>query len=350
MVILIIILLLEVIFRFWYYLKYKRSYHISIKIPWKDSYVIPNPFLSFSYKRNSIIDKNQKLPYPLHTNKFYSFKDPLHLNNIGHFGKNIKLKKSKIRILCLGASTTANNISDGKQDYTYPKLLQKYLGNKYEVVNCGIGGWTSIDILINFQLNLLQYKPDMIILYHGYNDLAYHLMDNIKTDYSHGRKNLGEVIYKIKRSYFLPKIKFFHLYEFFKDKIFGTGNVRNDVMFMINKQQIDYLKEFKTLQIEKNIIENLYILCKHHNIKILSSTFAYYDYEKTLASNKLHKGIIIENKNIKELSKKYNTLFVDQYELVPNNDEYFVDCVHFTPKGMKKISREFGNVIKKYYN
>ena len=299
MVILIIILLLEVIFRFWYYLKYKRSYHISIKIPWKDSYVIPNPFLSFSYKRNSIIDKNQKLPYPLHTNKFYSFKDPLHLNNIGHFGKNIKLKKSKIRILCLGASTTANNISDGKQDYTYPKLLQKYLGNKYEVVNCGIGGWTSIDILINFQLNLLQYKPDMIILYHGYNDLAYHLMDNIKTDYSHGRKNLGEVIYKIKRSYFLPKIKFFHLYEFFKDKIFGTGNVRNDVMFMINKQQIDYLKEFKTLQIEKNIIENLYILCKHHNIKILSSTL---DGERAFRSYM----------TLKKLGPVRNSVYADQ--------------------------------------
>ena len=50
---------------------------------------------------------------------------------------------NEIRIMCLGASTTANNISDGKEDYSYPKLLEDYLNKnsdkRFEVFNCGIG-------------------------------------------------------------------------------------------------------------------------------------------------------------------------------------------------------------------
>ena len=50
-------------------------------------------FSSGNAIKNTIIDKNQKLPYPLHPNKYYSFKEPLKINNLGHFGNNFDLKK-----------------------------------------------------------------------------------------------------------------------------------------------------------------------------------------------------------------------------------------------------------------
>ena len=154
--ILLVILLVELLFRFFYFIINKTNYFVSLKLRWKDSYIVSHPFLSFSYKKNSVINKNQKLPYPLHYNKFLSFKETLKINNLGHFGKDFNLNKNKIRILCLGASTTANNISDGKNDYSYPKLLEDYLNKKLkkkvEVFNCGVGGWTSVDIFINFTL------------------------------------------------------------------------------------------------------------------------------------------------------------------------------------------------------
>ena len=309
--------------------------------------MIPHPFLSFAYKPHSIINQNQKLPYPLHTNKYYSFKKPLEINSLGHFGPEPKKEKTKIRVLCLGASTTANNISDGNLDYSYPGALQDYLGDKYEVLNCGIGGWTSIDILINFQLNLLKLKPDIVILYHGYNDLQYHLMQNVRTDYSHGRSNLGEVINKIKNAARLPKIRFWHSYEFIKDKLFGTGNVRNDVLQLINKLPIDYLKPYDSLNIEKNILENIFILCKHHEIKMITSSFAYYNYKSDMVLNKLEKGIKLENRNIEELSKKYNSTYVDNASLIPSEDEYYVDVIHFTPRGMKLLAKNFREAIEK---
>ena len=273
------IILVEILFRITYYAINKKNYHVSLKLKWKDSYVVPHPFLSFSYKKNTTINKNQKLPYPIHTNKFFSFKEPLNVNSLGHFGDEFSSKKDKVRILCLGASTTANNISDGKKDYTYPKLLEEYLNKKLnkkvEVFNCGIGGWTSVDIFINFVLNLIQLKPDYVILYHGYNDLPLYLMNDFERDYKHGRKNLGEVIHKIKIANMLPKIKFLHFYEFIKDKLFGTGNVRNDVLRLITKSKIDYTNKYKDFKTQKDIIEQLVILSRVNKITPILSTFCY---------------------------------------------------------------------------
>jgi lysophospholipase L1-like esterase len=347
--ILVTVVCIELAFRIWHQYKFNRPYHVSIKHAWKDSYVIPHPYLSFAYKRNSKIDKNQKLPYELHPNKFYSFKEPLKINSLGHFGPEATKEKTKIRVLCIGASTTANNISDGTTDYTYPSILQKQLGDEYEVLNGGIGGWITPDILINFQLNLLKLNPDIVLLYHGYNDLQYHLMHNVQSDYSHGRKNLGEVLGLIKRANVLPKIRFWHSYEFIKDKLFGTGNVRNDVLNLINKLPINYLNTYESLKIEKDILENIFILCKHHDIKLIPSSFVYYNYKKDMASNKLQKGVELQNKNMKQLSDTYNTPFVDQYKLIPKKKKYFVDTIHFSPDGMKLLAENFGIMIKNLY-
>ena len=344
--IIVFILLSEVVFRLWHQLKFARPYHVSIKMSWRDSYVDSHPFLSFSYKKNITIDKNQRLPYPLHTNKFFSFKEPLRIDNFGHFGEDFKLNTDKIRVLCLGASTTANNISDGQEDYTYPKMLQEYLGNKFEVLNCGIGGWTSVDIFINFVLNLIQLSPDYIVLYHGYNDLPLYLMDDFESDYQHGRKNIGEVVHSIKRANLLPKIKFFHLYEYIKDRLFGTGNARNDLLKLITKNKIDYTNKYFDFKTQRDIIEALIVLCKHNNIVPILSSFCYHDHERNLESSRIHEGVKLENNDIKYISKKYNCKFVDQNKLIKSVDENFVDSIHFTPLGMERVDKNFGKVLK----
>jgi len=319
--------------------------------------VITHPFLSFAYKRNGIIDKNQRLPYELHYHKYFSFKNPLRINKMGHFGREFSTEKPPdvLRIACLGASTTANNIADENRDYCYPEILEhlltEYLDEngikekKAEVYNCGIGGWVSIDILIDFQLNILHTHPDYIILYHGFNDLPLYLMKDFSPDYHHGRKNLGEVLPIIKRAYYSPKIKFWHLYEYLKDKTLGTGNIRNDVLRLITKQEVDISRNFQNLEVEINILKNILILCKYFGIRIIMSSFVYYDYKNTPRAKKFFEGVKLENELLNSLAKEFDAIFVNLAELVPQNDEYFVDCVHFTPKGMEFIAKHFRDAI-----
>ena len=356
LVVIFVCIAIEIIFRAYYKLQYGRNYHVSIKFPWKRSHVVPHPFLSFAYKRNEIIDRNQPIPYAIHPNKYYSFHKPLCINNMGHFGKDFTIENPEnvLRIACLGASTTANNIADKNRDYNYPELLEKFLNDKLtelnyskniEVYNCGIGGWMSPDILIDFQLNILPTKPDYIILYHGYNDLSVFLTDNFSLDYSHARRNLGEMIHIIKRAYLFPKIKFWHSYECLKDNLLATGNVRNDVTRLILKQQPDISNKFHDLVVENNILKNILIICQYYKIRCILSSFAHYEFTNDDVRKKYGEGVKKQNVLRHELAKEFNSIFVDQANLIPSEDKYFVDSMHFTPEGMVFLANNFGQAL-----
>ena len=63
-------------------------------------------------------------------------------------------------------------------------LLEKKLNDRFPekdiiVYNCGMGGWTTAEILINFILKVYDYKPDLVIFYHAYNDIQAYLTPGI---------------------------------------------------------------------------------------------------------------------------------------------------------------------------
>ena len=171
-------------------------------------------------------------------------------------------------------------------------------------------------------------------------------MDDFESDYQHGRKNIGEVVHSIKRANLLPKIKFFHLYEYIKDRLFGTGNARNDLLKLITKNKIDYTNKYFDFKTQRDIIEALIVLCKHNNFVPILSSFCYHDHERNLESSRIHEGVKLENNDIKYISKKYNCKFVDQNKLIKSVDENFVDSIHFTPLGMERLAKNFGKVLK----
>jgi lysophospholipase L1-like esterase len=348
-----ILLAIEIVFRIVYRIKKGHSYFVTRKISWKKMHVISHPHLSFAYKRNSIINDNKKLSYTLHFNEYFSFKNPIKINNMGHFGDDFSFLKPNdvIRIACLGDSTTANNIATLDDDYSYPTFLEKKMrerlpnGIKPEVYNCGIGGWVSSDIMIDFMLNIIRTKPDYVIIYHGYMDLHLYLSNDFKPDYSHNRLNFGEKIKCVKSIHRLPKVTFWHSYECLKDMVLGTGNTRNDVLRMIVPNKVNFDMDFCDLTVEKDIIKNILIICKYYGIKVILSSFAYYNYDNTKISNKYRDGVERENIMMFELSKEFGLKFVDQDAIMPKNEKYFLDHVHLTPEGMSLLSENFVKAI-----
>jgi len=172
---------------------------------------------------------------------------------MGRFGSDFTTEKnaSVLRIACLGDSTTANNIALDGIDYSYPKLLQEHLSNHLskvvEVYNFGIGGWSSSDIMIDFLLNVVSMRPDYVILCHGFVDLHLYLMEDFCRDYSHGRCNLGSKIGKIKMRALVPHIYYLHSYEYLRNKVFGTGNIRDEVMSALKTKPVDINKPYHDL-------------------------------------------------------------------------------------------------------
>jgi len=78
------------------------------------------------------------------------------------------------RIICHGDSLTEGK--DVEAAYRWPSLLQNALGT--EVINTGIGGDTTTGLLSRFATDVIQRKPDGVILMGGINDLWWGLPIN----------------------------------------------------------------------------------------------------------------------------------------------------------------------------
>ncbi len=82
-------------------------------------------------------------------------------------------------ILCLGDSSTLGTGSSDNDKFSYPSQLQTILDNntdmKFKVINLGIGGLNSSQLVNRLNKNILKYKADILIVQIGEND--YHTVN-----------------------------------------------------------------------------------------------------------------------------------------------------------------------------
>ncbi len=71
------------------------------------------------------------------------------------------------RIFCYGDSNT-----DGPEHGGWPERLQEVLGPKYEVLNAGVTGYSSHQGLLRFRGEVDRFRPDLVLVSFGWNDLA----------------------------------------------------------------------------------------------------------------------------------------------------------------------------------
>jgi hypothetical protein len=110
-------------------------------------------------------------------------------NSLGFRGKEFELnnRPGVTRIITIGGSTTYCTGVDDR--YTWPEVLDRSLGNAFEVINYGIPGLSTSEHIIQTALNLSDMAPDIVIYYTGWNDLRSANIANLKSDYSnyHGK-------------------------------------------------------------------------------------------------------------------------------------------------------------------
>lgn len=93
-------------------------------------------------------------------------------------GKQVALEKPPgvFRIICLGGSFTYGWPYNDSPAIAYPARLEEMLNaespraGRYEVVNAGVGGYTSYQALYYFTHRLYKFKPDLVSVCFGGND------------------------------------------------------------------------------------------------------------------------------------------------------------------------------------
>lgn len=100
--------------------------------------------------------------------------ETVNINSHGFRGPELqKLNEHKYRIIVLGGST-AYGVYASSDSTTISGYLQTIFtnhGHDIEVINAGVNGANSLDETFVLKNKLLDYKPDMIIAYGGWNDL-----------------------------------------------------------------------------------------------------------------------------------------------------------------------------------
>lgn len=355
------IAIVEISFRVYYRIRYKKPYMPIPKIPFDKMYIEPHPYLPYVYKKNFICQKEMPSTYPLHKEKGYRFIQ-LKTNNRRHINgpqgdRDIEVPKPEglIRINCLGGSVTGNYICYENKNYSYPMELEKILQRAFpkvniEVNNCGQGGYTSAEILIKFLLDTIDTRPDIVVICHAYNDLGLSLTANFQPDYSHARRNLGETYHLYRLASKIPAIPL-SSWNYLVNYLIFSQNIRFSLVDSVSRGKPDIKNDFQGLSTYRRNMEHIINICKANGIFVVLSTMCCYLYDQVKNSEthlKYREGSRLENDVVRSVAAKHNIPLVDNASLVPQEDGYFVDTIHLTPEGMQRMAGNISYPIIKY--
>lgn len=103
---------------------------------------------------------------------------PIEINGLGFRGSELTMPKpaGTVRLAFLGASTTFSAEASSNQA-VWPHLVteafrRQFPGKVFDYVNGGVPGYTVASSLRNLELRVAPLAPDLIVIYHGTNDLS----------------------------------------------------------------------------------------------------------------------------------------------------------------------------------
>lgn len=295
-------------------------------------------------------------------------------NSLGYRGEEISIPKpsGEFRIVCLGGSTTYTAFVE---DYrkSYPALLGEYLKGKgfknVTVVNTGVNGWSSWESLINLELRVLDLDPDLIIIYHGVNDIHPRLVwppeayrgDNSGRAAPTSSQIFMPSIFEYSNLLRILMIKTgmakshadlegklgsfpdtFYFYQFRDQKLKGV--YPEDIFKKISARRM--LEQNKPIYFERNV-RNMVAIAKIWGIEVVISSFAFSTlFTDPIASSEEYVYAYNEsNRLLQEIAEDTEVHFFDFASRFPTSKDYYTDGRHVNEKGSQLKAKLFGDYL-----
>jgi len=239
-------------------------------------------------------------------------------------------------VVCLGDSTTQGYFRDAD---TYPRLLESALrsrspGRPVEVLNAGVQGYTTAESLINFELRFLPYRPDVVIVCHGRNDLKASLAPGFQPDYSHWRHHLLP-----------PQPVFFdHLPAWFDLSatyvLFREAALRREELSRWQQSQLttlsDFQSDFAGLATFRRNLRSIVSVARGEGVEPVLMTFYFQPSVETPEIRVAARGIELQNDIVRSLGKELGVTVVDVARELEADPALTFDDIHFTPEGNRR--------------
>ena len=294
-------------------------------------------------------------------------------NSLGYRSDEIIVPKpeGQFRIFCMGGSTT---YTVEVEDYlmSYPSLLEKELKERgyanVRVINAGVGSWTSWESLISFEMRLLDLAPDMIIIYHGVNDILSRMVwppeayrgDNsgatrpvvmsmpsifeystllrylmIRMGLTKPHSSIDRQLDAAPDTYYALEFHNQKAKQTYPDGIFETVSARE----MLSVNGPDYFK--------RNL-EHIILIANYRDIKTVLATFAYsplFADVPIVASEECASAYAEMNETLKSIAREMGVNLFDFASLFPLDKRYYTDGIHVNVEGAKLKAKLFAEYI-----
>ncbi len=300
------------------------------------------------------------------------------INELGYRGPLIENKEREYRILAIGGSSTESLYLDN--DETWPAVIMKELGEtndgrKVIVMNVGKSGYNTRDHIIELRYLAPIYKPDLVILMVGANDMLLKLskrwvwkpFDEKSYDY--------ERVFSQAPAYTIKSSLSYKIFNFFNAKFANNLVVQDAVGETFIEKRLErknsdsIINEMPDLDLvledyERNL-DRLIEISEENNATILFATQPFlwkdnmsktedsalwmttdfngnfYPVDTTIYSmNKFNSRLLdvcLKNKDV---------LCFDLEKEVPKSLDYFYDDMHFNENGAEFVGEKFVGFIR----
>lgn len=281
-------------------------------------------------------------------------------NSLGYRNDEISLKKPNgvYRIVALGGSSTYDvRIEDNKKTFTaqLEKLLKDQYGyKKVEVINAGVPGYNSWEMLSNLEFRVLDLAPDLVIIYEGTNDVHARMVDpsSYRGDNS-GRRQPWHIppVPLWERSTFLrilSRMMNFTSQVSVDDFTSSSTFLSWPYEYRLSENDISpakILEKNPPIYFQRNL-ENMIAVAEEHGIEVLFSTWAYSPYLDDYASKDYYQqGFRENNEVVKEVATRHHIPLFDFAAVMPQDAKYWADGRHVNELGALEKATLFAEFI-----
>ena len=281
-------------------------------------------------------------------------------NSLGYRGHEFPLKKPDgvYRIVALGGSSTYDvRIEDNAAIFTaqLEKMLKEEYGYKnVQVINAGVPGYNSWEILTNLEFRVLDLDPDLVIIYEGVNDVHARLVEPS----AYRGDDLGR-----RQAWHAPHVALWEHSAFlriFSRMMNSTRQVSVDDFvssptyvswpfeYRLIEDNLDpeeILKENPPTYFRRNL-ENMIAIAKENGAKIMLSTWAYSPYLNDYAAEGYYQQGFKENNDVvKEVATDQRIPLFDFAAVMPQDAKYWADGRHSNEAGALLKAKLFAEFI-----
>ena len=281
-------------------------------------------------------------------------------NSLGYRNDEFSLEKPNnvFRIVALGGSSTYDvSIKDNNKTFTaqLEKLLKEQYGyQNVQVINAGVPGYNSWEMLVNLEFRVLDLNPDLIIIYEGVNDVHARLVEpsSYRGDDS-GRRQQWQVppvplwghsaLLRI-----LSRMTNFSRQVSIDDFVSSPTYWSWPFEYRLDEDGADptkILEENPPIYFQRNL-ENMAAITKEHGIEILFATWAHSPYLGDYASQGYYQqGFQENNEVVKEVANHDQVPLFDFAAVMPQDAKYWADGRHVNEAGALEKAKLFAEFI-----